>query len=243
MDLFGTRSFALTFLAFAGLGFAGHGYAASEDSIWSSEVEVGAVYATGNTDETNFKFRGEAVRDGEVYENSYKLDILNSSQNDVKTAQKVYGVYQLDRKLNEVSSVFGRFAYEDDSFSGFDNQIDLTVGYSRDLIVSEIHKLEGSVGLGYRQSELETGGSEDEVIVTLSADYRWEVSDNSTFKQALSAQIGDFATITRSETSLTANVLEDLALKLALYIKNTSEVPVGRDKTDTETAMTLLYKF
>lgn len=225
------------------LGFSAQGFAASEDSIWASEVEVGAVYATGNTEETNFKFRGEAVRDGEVYENSYKLDVVNSSQDGVKTAQKFYGVYQLDRKLNDVSSIFGRIAYEDDKFSGFDSQIDLTLGYSRDLISTEIHELEASAGVGYRQSELVTGGSEDEVIVTLSGDYSWNVSDNSIFKQALRVQIGDFATVTRTETSLTANVLDNLALKLALYVKNTSEVPAGRDKTDTETAMTLLYQF
>lgn len=217
--------------------------AASEDSIWSSEVEVGAVYATGNTEETNFKFRGEAVRNGELYVNTYKLDILNSSQDGDKTAQKTYGVYQLDRKLTEISSVFGRVAYEDDKFSGYDYQVDLTAGYSRSFLNTDVHKLKGSVGLGYRQSELETGDSEDEVIIRLAADYVWQVSDNATFKQLLSAQIGDFATITRSETSLTADVLDDLALKLALYVKNTSEVPAGRDKTDTETSMTLLYRF
>ena len=217
--------------------------AASEDSIWSSEIEVGAVYSTGNTDETNFKFRGEAVRNGEVYKTSYKLDLLNSSQNDSKTAQKAYGVFQLDRKLTEVSSVFGRFAYEDDRFSGYDYQVDLTGGYSRDFFKTDIHQLNGSLGLGFRQSELQNGTSEDEIIARLAANYLWKVSENATFKQAVSTQIGDFSTISRSETSLSADVLDDLALKLALYIKHTSEVPVGRDKTDTETAMTMLYKF
>ena len=218
-------------------------FAASEDSIWSSEVEVGAVYSTGNTDESNFKFRGEAIRNGELYVNTFKLDVLNSTTDDQKTAQKNYGVYQLDRKLSEIASIFGRIAYEDDKFSGYDYQVDLTAGYSRQFITSDIHKLKGSVGLGYRQSEIETGGSEDELIIRLAADYVWKVSENATFKQSLSAQIGDFATISRSETSLTADVLNNIALKLALYIKNTSEVPAGRDKTDTETAVTLLYKF
>lgn len=219
------------------------GLAASEDSIWSSEVEVGAVHTTGNTEESNFKFRGEAVRDGELYVNTFKLDIVNSSKNGQKTAQKNYAVYQLDRKLSEISAIFGRVAYEDDKFSGYDYQVDLTAGYNRQFLTGEIHKLKGSVGAGYRQSELETGGSEDEIILRLAADYVWKVSENATFNQGLSTEIGDFATISRSETSLSADVLNNIALKLALYIKNTSEVPAGRDKTDTETAMTLLYKF
>jgi len=217
--------------------------AASEDSIWSSEVEVGAVFSTGNTEESNFKFRGEATRDGEVYVNTFKLDVLDSTKNDQKTAQKNYGVFQLDRKFSDVAAIFGRVAYEDDKFSGYDYQVDLTAGYSRQFLTSDIHRLKGSVGAGYRQSEIETGAAEDEIILRLAADYVWQVSENATFKQTLSAQIGDFATISRSETSLSADVLNNIALKLALYIKNTSEVPVGRNKTDTETAMTLLYKF
>lgn len=217
--------------------------AVSEDSIWSSEVEVGAFYSTGNTDETNIKLRGEAVRDGENYVGTYKLDLLNNSTDGTKTAQKTYGVFQLDRKLSNVSSIFGRGAYEDDKFSGFDYQIDFTVGYSREFFSTDIHQLKGSAGIGYRQSELPAGLTEDEVILRLATDYVGQVSDSATFKQGLSTQIGDFATISRSETSLSADVLDNVALKVALYIRNTSEAPIGRDKTDTETALTLLYKF
>lgn len=217
--------------------------AESEDSIWSSEIEVGAAYSSGNTEETSIKFRGEAVRDGELYKSTYKLDLQNRSQDDERTAERVYGVFQLDRSLTEISSIFGRVAYDDDRFSGYDYQVDLTAGYSRDFIQNEVHQLNGAIGLGYRQSELETGDSEDEIILSLSADYQWQVSTNATFKQALRSQVGDFQTVTRSETSLSADVMDDLALKLGLYIRHTSEVPAGRDKTDTETSMTMLYKF
>jgi putative salt-induced outer membrane protein len=218
-------------------------YGESEDSIWSSEIEVGAVNRSGNTEETNVKLRGEAVRTGELYKTTYQIDFANSSQDDVRTAERLYGVFQLDRSLSDISSIFGRLAYEDDRFSGYDYQVDVTGGYSRDFIKSEIHLLSGSLGVGYRQSELETGDSEDEVIISLAADYEWKFSENATFKQALRTQIGDFQTVSRSDTTLTADVLDDLALKLGLYIRHTSEVPAGRDKTDTETAVTMLYKF
>ncbi len=223
--------------------FAVQVQAASEDSIWASEVEVGAVYSTGNTEETNLKLRGEAIRSGEIYKATYQLDFENSSQDDERTEERVYGVFRLDRRVSEVSSIFGRFAYEDDRFSGYDYQVDLIGGYARDFIKNEVHSLNGSIGAGYRQSELETGDTEDEIIFSLAANYIWHVSDNAVFKQALRSEIGDFQTVSRSETSLTSNVLDDLALKIALHVKHTSEVPAGRDKTDTETSMTMLYKF
>ena len=128
---------------------------------------------------------------------------------------------------------------EDDRFSGYDYQVDVTGGYS-EILLRVKFLLSGSLGVGYRQSELETGDSEDEVI-SLAADYEWKVSENATFKQALRTQIGDFQTVSRSDTTLTADVLDDLALS-SVFISGTS-APAGRDKTDTETAVTMLYKF
>ena len=81
-------------------------YGESEDSIWSSEIEVGAVNRSGNTEETNVKLRGEAVRTGELYKTTYQIDFANSSQDDVRTAERLYGVFQLDKhRISRPSSV------------------------------------------------------------------------------------------------------------------------------------------
>lgn len=218
-------------------------YAASEDSIWANEIEVGANYSTGNTEETNLTLRGEAIRSGEVYKQTFQLDVENGSQNDRTTEESFYFVYRLDRSLSENSTIFGRFGYEDDRFSGYEYRVDLVGGYSRDFIKNEVHALTGSLGLGFRESELDTGDTEDEVIVTLEGNYVWNISANAVFKQVLRSEIGDFQTVSRSESSLTSNILDDLALRFAFNVKHTSEVPAGRDKTDTETSMTMLYKF
>ena len=49
-------------------------------SLWSSEVELGAVFTSGNTDEQNIKFRGQAARDSEQWQHKVYLDTLNSSK-------------------------------------------------------------------------------------------------------------------------------------------------------------------
>jgi hypothetical protein len=103
---------------------------ASEEG-WSLEAELGAVLTTGNTDQQNLKFRLGGTLDGEVLKHSAQLDGLRSSENSIVTAQKYYTFYQGDYKLQGDHSLFGRISYEDDRFSGFDYQADLTVGYSR----------------------------------------------------------------------------------------------------------------
>lgn len=205
-------------------------------------MELGAVFTSGNTNEKNVKFRGEVVYDGDRYKHTVHLDALNSSKDKVRTAQKIYLFYQVDYKL-EKGSIFGRVAHEEDKFSGFDYQTDFTGGYSRLLMEKSTMSLTGDIGLGYRRSELENGESKDEGIVRLAAKYIWQLSENATFQQSLSTEIGNEFTISRSETSLSANIAGNLAMKLAVNFKNNSDVPAGRKKTDTESSVTLVYKF
>ena len=77
----------------------------------------------------------------------------------------------------------------------------------------------------------------------IAFDYVYNISESGVFKQSLSSEIGSDSTISRSETSLSANISGNLAMKVALNINNNSEVPVGTEKTDTETAITLVYSF
>ena len=210
--------------------------------LWSSEVELGAVFTAGNTDQQTIKFRGEAVRDSESWKQQARLDFLNASENGVESAQRSYLFYQGDHKLS-VGSIFGRASYEDDKFNGFDYQADFSVGYSRPLYDNGPHKLSGDIGLGYRTSELATGVSDGESIFRLAADYTWDISENAQFKQLLSSDMGADSTISRSESSISANIAGDLAMKFSINVRNNSEAPLGTKKTDTESAVTLVYKF
>lgn len=217
--------------------------AGADDGTWASEIELGAVVTTGNTDQQNFKLRAGITRDSEQFKHTAHVDGLRSSEDSVVTAQKYYMYYQADYKLEGDHSLFGRVAYEDDKFSGFDYQTDFTLGYSRLLMDRDNMNLRGSVGVGARRSELTTGATKSEFLTRLALNYEWQVSESSKFTQLLAAEIGAESTITRSESALQASVAGNLALKVALNIKNQSEVPVGQEKTDTETSVTLVYSF
>lgn len=212
------------------------------DKSWSGTVELGAVFTSGNTEEENTKLRIDAVRAGELWQHTFHVDGLRSSRDDELTAHRVYASYQLDRKLNG-DSLFGRFAYEDDRFSGFDYQADLTGGYSKELFARETLKLNGDAGIGVRHSRLDTGERDNELIFRLAGDLHWQISENAVFEQKLSTEIGQESTISRSQTSVTSNIIGSLAMKLAYYVRHQSDVPINKEKTDTEASVTLVYKF
>ena len=218
--------------------------AVAEDAeAWATEVEVGLVSTSGNTDTQNLKLRADSKGDFAHFRHHFHLENLQSSTDGSVTAQKFYAFYQADYKLDEISAVFGRISYDDDRFSGFKYQSDLTAGYSRMLFDTGTMALTGDVGVGLRVSELDSGQKNEEGIVRLAGKYAWEVSGNAAFQQLLSSEIGSKSTISRSDSSITATINGSLSMKLSLTVKHNSVVPVGRDKTDTETSVTLVYGF
>ena len=46
----------------------------------------------------------------------------------------------------------------------------------------------------------------------------------------------------RSETSIQSDIMNNLSMKFAIKVKNQSEVPIGREKTDTEASVTTLLR-
>ncbi len=121
--------------------------------------------------------------------------------------------------------------------------MDFTVGYSHRLLNREDMKLNADVGLGARNNVLNTGVSQTEAIARIAGLYEWQVSDTALFKQFIGFDVGEDVTTSRSETSLESIISGNLAMKLAVKIKNNSDVPVGKKKTDTESTVTLVYKF
>ena len=151
--------------------------------------------------------------------------------------------YRYDYSIDEKQRVFGRLAYENDEFSGFDTQVDATTGYNRTLFQEENWFLTAEAGIGARFTEFETGDDTTEALIRLAGFYEWNIGENALFKQFVGFEIGEELTTTRSETSLETNIVGNLAMKLAINVKHNSDVLPGKDKTDTESTVTVVYRF
>jgi putative salt-induced outer membrane protein len=171
------------------------------------------------------------------------LEALNTSDSNTTTAERYAATWQTDYKFAEYEYIFGRLHYETDKFSGYDYRISETIGYGRRVLHRDDMTLDLEAGPGARQSKRETGESENEMILRLAGRYAWQITEQSRFTQDLSFDIGEDATISKSVTAVQANIVGNLAMKLSYTVENTSDVPPGVKKTDTETAATLVYSF
>lgn len=223
----------------------------AETSAWQGEVELGLLVTTGNTEETNFNSRLAFLHDVTRWRNSAEFSSLYSEAEDTTTAEKYRAALESDYKFNERQYWFLRGAYEDDRFSGYDFESSVTTGYGHRVWQDgERTFLDLSGGGGYRYNRLDEPDAkgertEDEAIARLAAQLDYGLSDTALFRQKLSTEIGLEAgnTLTESETSLQATVVDTLSMKVSYRIKHLSDPPAGSESTDTETALTLLYGF
>ncbi len=85
--------------------------------------------------------------------------------------------------------------------------------------------------------------SESGVIGTLGLDYVWTFSETSNFEQNIGVETGSDNTYLESVSAIRAKLLGDLAIVLSYTVRNNSDVPVGNEKTDKFTAISLEYAF
>lgn len=238
--------------------------AAQDSSPWSGNVALGYLASSGNTDTTAFNFSGEVNYDINKWHNNLLGRAILKTDNNESTAESYKAAYQLKYDLSERNYLFGLLDYNNDRFSSYDQQTFQFVGAGRRFIMTEKHQLNAELAIGASQSDFRDCNAEDvlagacligppqtppfgtstsEVNYRISGDYTWQISENASFVQNLSVNIGSSNTYTESLTELRAGILGDIALVLSYTIKNNSDVAPGTDKTDTYTAISLEYAF
>ena len=217
---------------------------AQEEFGTTRELQLGALLTSGNTEEQSLNFAAAMTINPEnpwLY--SFSLDgLYNSSENEVK-GQRFYGVASANYQFSDDSYFQTRASHEDDRFSGFDSQTDLTFSYGRGFLRNRSDMgLNVDAGIGVRWSRLD-GSDSDEPILRLAGDYSWTISESAEFAQELSTEYGTDSNIYRSVSSIETRILDNLSLRFSLRIKHQTDVPVGRERTDTETAVTFVMSF
>ena len=218
------------------------GYAQDEEGF-AGRVAFGFLSTTGNAENETFNTTFDLDWTNAPWHHALTGAAVRASTNDVTTAEAYSLDWQSDYDLSDRSYLFGVVAWNDDRFSGYDQQIREAVGYGRRFIDTERHALNGEVGAGARQADLRDGTTQDESILRLSSDYLWTISETAEFSQSLAIDSGSFNTYTESITKLTMDILGNISIVVSYTIKTNSDVPAGTVNTDTFTAIAVEYTF
>src|SRR5690554_5521310 len=224
---------------------------AQESGNWKGEAELGVLVTSGNSEETKVNGRLGLIHETGTWRNSGDFSSKYTEADDETTAEEYRAALETDYKFDEQQYWFLRGSWENDRFSGYAFESTLTTGYgNRVWQAGERSFLDLSAGAGYRYNKLKQENPdgrdvEEEAIARLAGQFDYALSDTALFRQKLSTEIGldDNNTISQSETALQSNIVGSLSMKAAFRVKHVSDAPVGSDKTDTETSLSLLYGF
>ncbi|RDH83016.1 MAG: hypothetical protein DIZ80_12195 [endosymbiont of Galathealinum brachiosum] len=210
---------------------------------WTGEGEFGFTSTSGNTDSKNLNAKLGIGKKHDKWEHNAKLELLKASADGADSADSMVLTEKSEYRFVEKTFAYGKLRHEEDEFSGFDHQSVISFGAGHVFIDGGKHNLEGSVGIGYRDLETDAGTEEQEAIIDGELKYAYKISETSEFNQNFYIESGDSNTYSKSETFLKLVIVGNLGAKFGYEVKRNSDVPVGTDKTDTITTVTLVYTF
>jgi putative salt-induced outer membrane protein len=235
--------FAVIALLVSGLVFAQAQPAAVEESPWSGAASFGYLSTAGNTETTSYNTKFAVGYTSGDWEHAFSASAHGSDEAGITKAEAYQAGWQSDYNLTERDFLFGTVDWRKDRFSGVDQQLSETIGYGRRLLDTPKHSLDVGLGIGHRQADLADGTSESGAIGRGNLDYVWTFSETAGFDQKIVVESGADNTYIESVSAVRAKLLGDFALVFSYTIKQNSDVPVGSEKTDKLTAISIEYAF
>lgn len=219
---------------------------------FSLEGELGIISATGNSDTTSLS--GNLVADHEMLnwsnrytiESNYTRTRSDSQDRAVTSAQRLNVSLEADYKLLDPDKRIFLFAdYEDNRFDGFDKQGSFAAGWARIKLKSESTSFRYSIGPGYNYAKPIDDEDEDTsgLIVRGTAEFIYQWSSGARLRQMLTTAAGRVLTQSRSETSLSTKVIDDLSMQLSFIVDHNSSPNTDIAAVDTRTSVSLVYQF
>ena len=218
-------------------------HAEEADSPWTGRAGLGFLSTDGNSETSSLN--ADLGLGYSVGRWSHGLTALaiGGNTSGFTTAERYFIGLKSDWAINDRSYIFGLLDADKDRFSAYDLRTTEAVGYGRKLINTESRKWNVEIGAGATQLEPIIGENISEAILRLATDYHWDFSETAAFNQTFAIESGDSNTYMESVSSVKAKLFKDLGVRLSYSLKNNSDVPVGIEKTDTFTSISLEYSF
>jgi len=217
---------------------------------WKGKFQAGASFASGNSDNLAIGVLLDATREaGDFTHNLSGFFDIAESNNDAiggrTLTQKRWGAaYQLDYNFSPKSYAYGRFAYEEDEFSGFDYRLFAGAGLGYFFYKSEpfTWKIEG--GPGFRYSPIDdTREIEQEFAAYGATELDWLIREGLTFEQDVNSTWTSSTTTIQSVTALTTQLMDGLSTSVAFEFRYETDPPAGRENADKIARASLVYGF
>ncbi|MGB7740645.1 MAG: DUF481 domain-containing protein [Steroidobacteraceae bacterium] len=210
---------------------------------WTGKGDVGASFATGNSENQAASANLELKNKVDKWQHTFGFAGNYGSDGGGTTAQRWELRGQTQYALTDRTYAFGAGRYEDDRFSQYDYQASLAGGLGYKIIDTERTKFWVQGGPGYRYAEIrDTGESEDGIIFRGDVGFEHQLTDTTKFVDRFIVETGSDNTYMQNDLGLEITISGALGLRVGYQVRHNSDVQPGIENTDTLTTVGLLYE-
>jgi putative salt-induced outer membrane protein len=217
---------------------------------WSGEASLTGAVTTGNTETTDLGLGLKLAKESGGWRHKFDaLGDLGRASGEVNRRRYDIG-YQIDRDLSDRLYVYGNADYFSDDFGAFQEGYFIGAGAGYKAITAEniTWNLEG--GAGYRSQETQAPlppvflpgpVTANEVALRAFSDFDYKLNENVSLYNDTEIIWSESDTYIWNDIGLTATLAGNLAARASFRIDHHTDVPVGRENTDTITRFGLVY--
>jgi len=213
---------------------------------WAGEASLTGSKTTGNTDTTDVGLGLKLAKEGDVWRHKFNASADYGRAAGATNKQRFVLGYQIDRDISERLYAYANADYFQDDFGAFEDGYFLGTGLGYEVIVPDPIGWKLEAGVGYRNQTPQTlpgvaSNSTSEVAGRLGSDFDWTLNDKVSLYNDSELIYSNSDTNVWNEFGLTATLTGRLAARASFRVDHHSDVPVGRENTDTVTRFGLVY--
>ena len=217
--------------------------ASSAQAGWSGKGELGASFATGNSENQSANAALEIKNTVDQWTNAVGFSGNYGNDGNTTTAQRWEIRGQSSYEFTPKAFWFGAGRYDNDRFSAYDYQGSLATGLGYRFVNTDTTKFFLQGGPGYRVSkERDTGKTMDGIIFRGDMLFEQQLTSNTKVIDRFLIEAGSDNTYMQNDLGLEVMMSGSLGLRVGYQVRNNSNVPPGIDHTDTLTTLGLLYE-
>ena len=243
-------AFSAVFAISLSLGVAGQSEA-SEEIGWTGEASLNGAKTTGNNETTDLGFAIKMENRGSDWRHSAKVS-ADYGRNQGETNKRRYRLgYKIGRDFAPAVYGYANADYFNDSFGAYKSGYFAGGGVGYSLIVDEPTQWQVESGAGFRsqKARLAPGNplgqasmKEDFISARVYSDFEHAFNEQVTFSNDTEVLYSELDTFFVNEAGITSNLFDSFAIRASFRVETHSDVPDGREKTDTISRLGIVYK-
>ena len=210
---------------------------------WKGEGQAGAYLSTGNSKTSGVTVGLGLTKEGVRWRYNFRALADYQRNNGVTSRNQMLIALEPNYKFNDRLFAFGLAQYEKDRFQGYTSRETLGGGLGYRVIADENMTLDLKAGPTWRHTNFIIGPKNSKLDALAAANFAWQITPALKLTENASAYIGSGNKSLMSLTALDAKLGGAFSARVSYQVNYESNPPLGLEKTDTLSRLTLVYGF